>query len=317
MKGIAFLSLAIVSVVACSGLNSFDTELRYEDFDLDGQCLIVNSIQAPKGQQEIERMLYKDVNGNMVPAEFRFKDGKVTVVFPSGAFRTVGYTLDSKARTISFAAPITYGCEVVYDGELCTGEDIQTAKYEMMKTGRDGFIFSFFDPSADSYSEVSLENQQWGLSLMKGSSITPIYEIAGEYGTREQGNNFNTAGVPFWSIECVYSNAVFPWMDGVDLSCVHYGPEWRNPTEAEAQWLLDNCVLARVIIIAPFEPFGFLYGNSSLLYMPVPPLSGERVGFWLSNGKALVYNSTGDSPAEASIITPEPGAKYFLRPVRR
>lgn len=319
MKRIAVFFVATVMALACNVLNPSDMVLRTEDFDLEGQYWAVSGIQAPYGQQEIVRMHYKGPDGYLVPAEFQFSGGKVTVVFPSGAYRTIGYTLDTKARTISFDAPLSYGCEVTYNGEHYVGENIRIGKYEMMKIGRDGLIFSFFDPSADSYSDVSLENQQWGLSLvnLKRPSITPLYEIAGEYGTMQQGNNFNTSGAPFWSIQCIYTNAVFPWIDGEDLSSVHYGPEWRNPTEAEAKWLLDNCVLCGLATtIAPYDPFGFVFGNK-VLYMPIPPLSGEQVGFWLSNGKVLVYNFTNAGAPEANIITPEPDAKYFLRPVRR
>ncbi len=90
---------------ACSGLNPFGLDIRYEDFDLEGQIWAVSGFKGPYGQQEIGRMHYKDADENLLAAEFSFKDGKATVVFPSGAYRTVGYTLDTKARTISFDKP--------------------------------------------------------------------------------------------------------------------------------------------------------------------------------------------------------------------
>ena len=83
---------------ACSGLNPFGLDIRYEDFDLEGQIWAVSGFKGPYGQQEIGRMHYKDADENLIAAEFTFKDGKATVVFPSGA-----YLSHTAVRSISTA----------------------------------------------------------------------------------------------------------------------------------------------------------------------------------------------------------------------
>lgn len=331
MRRIAYL-LALVAMTACSGLGMpFGLNLKIEDFELEGHVYEVTGFKGPYGQQEIGRMHYKDAGGNIISAEFTFKDGKATLVFPGGAYRTVGYTLDTKARTISFDAPITYGCKVRYNGQTYEGEDIKSGKFEMMTAGASGvdgkdLMFSFFDPSAQTYSDLSLEDQQWGISMVsrEKASLTPVYEIAGEYGTMDSGRDAFDNGT-IWANSFVYGNALFQWFDAADLSTLHYGPLWRTPSEADAQWLLENCNLVRATNKKNGEKsMDFMHKTEdtyiSLLSLLIPPAIGEEYGFWLSNGKALVYkylDTMDDTKTEARIISPEAGAKYFLFPVKK
>lgn len=333
MKKLSAIILAAVLAAACSGLGMpFGLNLKMEDFELEGHVFEVTGFKGPYGQQEIGRMHYKDGSGNIISAEFTFKDGKATLVFPGGAYRTVGYTLDTKARTISFDAPITYGCEVRYNGQTYVGEDIKSGKYEMMTAGAAGvdgkdLMFSFFDPSAKTYSDLSLDNQQWGISMVsrEKASLTPVYEISGEYGTMDSGKNAFDNGT-IWAKSFVYGDALFPWYEAADLSTLHYGPLWCNPSEAQAQWLLDNCSLVRVTETTNGEQsMAFAHKTEhktefTYISLLLPPDLGEEYGFWLSNGKALVYkylDPKDDSKTEARIITPEAGAKYFLFPVKK
>lgn len=250
------------------------------------------------------------------------------MVFPSGAYRTVGYTLDTKARTISFDKPITYGCEVHFNGNTYVGEDIKLGKIEMMTVTANmpgmqvegkGLMFSFYDPSAASYSGLDLDKQQWGIAMvnMEKSSLTPLYEIEGEYGTMDSGRKPFDTGVA-WANHFVYDDALFPWVDGADLSTVHYGLQWCNPSEAQAQWLLDNCDL---VCVNNRTSMAFMHKTEHTFISLLPPSAlGEESGFWLSGGKALVYkylDPKDDSKTEARIITPEPGAKYHLFPVKK
>jgi len=330
MKKIGAIILVAVMTAACNPLSLLN--ISYEDFDLEGQFWAVSGMTAPYGQQEIGRMHYRDADDNLVPAEFLFSGGKVRVVFPSGAYRTVGYKLDAGARTISFDAPITYGCEVNYNGNKYIGQDIKLAKYEMMSVGvnipgqkfnGEGLMFSFFDTSAKDFLSVDLDKQQWAVNMvnMEKALLTPVYEISGEYGTKEIGvNSFKLDNPPtLWSTECVYEDAVFTWVAGADLSSIHWGPKWRNMSEADAQWLLDNCVCRRVWHDREAGTKGFYFISSDNLGLEFPCGEvGEELGVWLSNGKALVYKVTdprNDSSAEARIITPSADAKYFLRPV--
>lgn len=337
MKRLSAIILAVILAAACNPFSGFN--IKYEDFDLEGEYWAVSGFTGPYGQQEIGRMHYRDENDELIPAEFFFSDGKARVVFPSGAYRTVGYALDMKARTITFDAPITYGCEVNYDGQKYVGEDITLGKFDMMtvtlsvpgqKIEGKGLMFSFYDPSAKDFSSVDIQKQQWSISMvnMSVASLMPVYEIAGEYGTKNTGINTFQLDSPssLWSDECVYEDATFPWVDGADLSTVHWGPQWRNMSQADAQWLLDNCQYCRVWHNreAGTKGFYFIYVNPTTgrnygLEFPCGDVN-EELGVWLSNGKALVYkvtDSKNDTSAEARIITPEPGAKYFLRPVRK
>ena len=328
MNKITAVLISALMAAACSGLNPFGLDIRYEDFDLEGQIWAVSGFKGPYGQQEIGRMHYKDADDNLIAAEFSFKDGKATVVFPSGAYRTVGYTLDTKARTISFDKPITYGCEVRFNGNTYLGEDIKLGKFEMMTVSANmpgmqvegkGLMFSFYDPSAASYSGLDLDKQQWGIAMvnMEKSSLTPLYEIEGEYGTKDSGRKPFDNGI-VWANQFVYDNALFPWVDGVDLSTVHYGLKWCNPSESEAQWLLDNCDL---VCVNNRTSMAFMHKTEhTFISLLLPSALGEESGFWLSSGKALVYkylDPKDDTKTEARIITPEPGAKYHLFPVIR
>lgn len=336
MKKLSTIILAAILAAAC---NPVGLDIKYEDFDLEGEIWAVSGLTGPYGQQEIGRMHYRDENDQLIPAEFFFSGGKARVVFPSGAYRIVGYALDMKARTITFDAPITYGCEVNYNGQKYVGEDITVGKFDMMTVsikvpGQEfegkGLMFSIYDPSANNFSSVDIEKHQWSISMvnMSVASITPVYEIAGEYGTKNTGiNSFHLDDPPaLWSDECVYEDALFPWNDVADLSTVHWGPRWRNMSQADAQWLLDNCTCCRVWHNreAGTKGFYFVYYNPASernygLEFPCGD-ADEELGVWLSNGKALVYKVTdpnNDTSAEARIITPEPGAKYFLRPVRK
>ena len=319
--------LAAAIAAACSG-HPFGLDLKEEDFELEGHIYSVIGFKGPYGQQEIGRMHYKDADGNTISAEFIFENGKATVVFPGGAYRTVGYSLDTQARTISFDAPITYGCEVRFNGNTYVGEDIKFGKYEMMTAKFDGakekdLMFSFFDPSAETYSDLSLEDQQWGISMVseEAASLTPVYEIAGEYGTMDSGKKpFDNDVV--WAKSFVYDDALFPWVEGADLSTVHYGPLWCNPSDELAQWLLDNCTLVRVTETTTGEQsMAFMHKTEhTYISLLLPPDLGEESGFWLAGGKALVYkylDSVDDSKTEARIITPAPDARYFLFPVKK
>ena len=114
------------------------------------------------------------------------------------------------------------------------------------------------------------------------------------------------------------AHTLFPWVDGVDLSTVHYGLKWCNPSESEAQWLLDNCDL---VCVNNRTSMAFMHKTEhTFISLLLPSALGEESGFWLSGGKALVYkylDPKDDSKTEARIITPEPGAKYHLFPVIR
>ena len=324
------LSAIIITAIIAAACNPFGFNIKYEDFDLEGQFWAVSGMQAPYGQQEIGRMHYVNENDELIPAEFYFSGGKARVVFPTGAYRTVGYSMDTKARTITFDAPITYGCEVNYNGNKYVGEDIVKGKYDMMtmtvtapgmKVEGKGLLFSFYDPSASTFTAVDIEKQQWSISMvnMVELSLEPLYEISGEYGTKSQGSNLGAEDAAKWSSECVYNDALFPWVEGLDLCQIHWGPAWRTPTEAEAQWLLDNCTVLKAKQKGTDNYYMyFMYeATGRSISFPVGDIN-EEMGFWLSNGKALVYKATDphyDTATEARIITPEPGAKYFLRPI--
>lgn len=327
MKRFSAIILAAAFAVACGGGgNPFGLDLKIEDFELEGHVFSVTGFKGPRGQQEIGRMHYKDADGNLTAAEFTFKDGKATVVFPSGAYRTVGYSLDTEERTISFDAPVTYGCSVRFDGKTYAGQDIVFAKYDMMTAGTAAvkdLMFSFFDPSAPSYSDLSLEDQQWGIAMVsrEGASLTPVYEISGEYGTMDSGKKPFEEGTR-WAESFVYGDALFPWVEGADLSTVHYGPLWSNPSEDLARWLLENCNLVRVTETTTGEDsMAFMHKTEhTYISLLLPPALGKEYGFWLSGGKALVYkylDEVDDTRTEARIITPEPGSKYFLFPVKK
>ena len=324
----AVLSALLLTACNMSPLDFLTGNLE-ADFDETEELWAVSGITAPYGQQEIHRLHY-DGDDGLVPAEATFKDGKMTLVFPSGAYRTIGYTLDRKSKTVTFDEPLTYGCTVKYNGEQYVGQDIKRAKFDMMTLSMavpgtnfkgDGKFMSFYDPSAASFAAVDIDKQQWRIAMvnMTQHDIIPLYEIKGEYGTMDQGTDLGAEGAPKWARECVYENALFPYVEGVDLCKVHFGPQWCTPTEADAQWLLDNCNLLKALQKDSGKYYMYFVNKATdrSLGFPIGEVN-EEMGFWLSNGKALVYKATdphNDTSTEARIITPEIGAKYFLRPV--
>ncbi len=330
MKRTASFLLAAVIAASCINPLGMISGSTNADFDIEKELWAVSGFTAPYGQQEIQRMHYRG-DDELVPAEVTFKNGKMTLVFPSGAYRTIGYTLDRKAKTISFDAPVTYGCTVRTGGQEYVGSDVTFAKYEMMTLSMnlpgnsfngEGKFFSIYDPSASSYSDVDINRQQWRFNLvnMQKLSLEPLYEIKGEYGTMSQGVNLGVEGAPKWSSDCIYGDATFPWVPGIDLCTVHYGPQWRLPTEADAKWLLENCNLLRVHDKDyDQDRMYFVHSNNKSISFPCADVNQE-LGFWLSAGKALVYKATdprNDTSTEARIITPGQGTSLFLRPVKR
>ena len=331
MKKVLSIILAVAVLAACGDPLSMLTGSTNANFELGEELWAVSGFTAPYGQQEIHRLHYDSPDDGLVPAEVSFKGGKLTLVFPSGAYRTVGYTLDRQAKTITFDAPITYGCTVRTNGQEYVGKDITFAKYDMMTISMafpgtqfkgEGKFFSIYDPSASSFSDVDIEKQQWRIAMvnMTQHNIKPLYEIAGEHGTMDRGSNLGVDGASKWAGECVYENALFPYIDGVDLCTVHYGADWHTPTEAEAQWLLDNCDLRKTMIQSTgnYGMYFIAKETSRGLQFPIGEVN-EELGFWLSNGKAMVFKLTGPQSAsdtQAQIISPEKDAKYFLRAVR-
>jgi len=273
MKRLFLAILSVIAMTAC-GVVAGDS-----DFNFEGIRFKVAGMVSPKQYQEIHRLSYEDADGETTDAQLTFKDGIFKLVLPGGGFRTGKYSLDEENKTISFESPLIYGTKV-YDGE-----DIIYAKYQTcLLMGTSGI--AIFDPSLEDYDQASLEDETWRLIFTKADkeALPELYELGGEYGT--MGLGYDLSDELSVAFSFVYDDAEFAWTSDCDLATVHYGPEWRLPSAAEGQWILEN--KERYI-----------------------PWTDSAKGFWLADGSAVVL-----SDGVASIITPESGAKYCVFPVK-
>lgn len=112
----AALLLPVLLSAACS-ITSVPGGV-YTDFDVRDKVWAVSGFSAPKGYQEIIDLHYDSLPDNdtlgLVCAELLFTDDSLTIVYPSGAYRSMGYSLDGKSHTAVFDGVLVYGS---YDAE--------------------------------------------------------------------------------------------------------------------------------------------------------------------------------------------------------
>lgn len=338
MKKLTILLGSAFVLLSCNGVKmGLGLDLKDEDFELEGITFQQTGVKGPIAYQELNRFSYQDSDGERIVSELSFRDGKMTLVFPSGGYRTVGYTLDRNTHTIAFDAPVIYGSTIRHQGVTHVGENVTKAKYEMMTLsatmveGKD-LMLSLYDVAAADFSSVDMEKGQWSLSVMSVNkpSLPPVYPLVGEYGTTLNPHQLvEGEDKPYWSQECIADGHLFPWVKEVDLARIHYGPAWRYPTAAEVEELLElsECTGAVgsdgqktfhvVYLLSGEEVDGkMFYDTLSFPYAAVSDglCSG---GIWLADGRAFVYSyDYATREVKAEIVQPGPAATYFVRAVK-
>lgn len=328
MKKLVLLALSALLTSACniSPLDMFGLNLQKEDFEWEHVIFEQSGMKAPAGYQELGRMSYRVSEDESIHARITFEDGKVTIVFPSGGYRTVGYTVDKKNRTVTFDAPLIYATPVITHAKY----DMMTAASTAPEAGGAKLkMLSFYDPSADDFINVDIEKDQWSLSMasVSQSEVQAVYPIEGEYGTTETGHEL-VPGKGFWAQHCVGADKLFAWVEGVDLGRIYYGPAWRYPTREEAGALIDGSDFLHVLY-NDVELFAFglkasyegddMKGTYDSLILPFAEENDgvHAGGIWLSDGAALVYSyDSGTRQCSAQIQEAPSGAQYYVRPVR-
>ena len=291
----------------------------------------VCGMKAPRDYQELNRFSYdyepENDGSGYVGAEADFKDGKMTIVFPSGAYRVLNYTISEDRKSVTFDKPLHYGYDGAKDVTSCKiaedkmniGDIFALMGYRGIKT-EDSHFICFYEGS--SLNGVDMNKGEWRLNFVSGhliDEITPLHEIDCEYGTTiTPVKLFDDCAA--WSHDFVDTLAVFPKTMDYDLAKVYYGPAWRLPTRAEAQRLLDDCTMGKMNMKFNGETTSGVYfstqdENPKHLYMQSLPTAGE-CGFWLSDGSAFIFGYDDKNKAFASISDDTEGKSFRVLPVK-
>ena len=330
MKRIVLLLALAVVALSCETLMGGGSE-KVDPEILQREHWSVCGMKAPREYQELNRFSYDynpaDEEDGYVGAEADFKDGKMTIVFPSGAFRVLKYTLSSDGKSVTFDKPLHYGhygakditaCKVAED-KMNLGDIFALMGYRGIKT-EDSHFICFYEGS--SLSGVDMSKGEWRLNFVSGhlkDELVPLHEIDCEYGTTlTPVKLFDDCAA--WSHDFVDTLAVFPKTMDYDLAKVYYGPAWRLPTRAEAQRLLDDCTMGKMNMKFNGETTSGVYFTSKTdekrnVYFQSLPTAGE-CGFWLSDGSAFIFGYDSKNKAFASISDDTEGKSFRVLPVK-
>jgi len=309
MKKAIYLLLGILVAAGCMGL----IDLPFH-FPLEGKYWAVIGLVAPKEYQELGRLHYDykpdDEKEGLVPAELSFTEDEMTLVFPGGAYRKMGYKLDSVSQTISFDGVLLHGA--------FGAPDVTSCKY-YMEVLLGGEYVTFYD--AADREKANPDAGEWSLtfSSMISHNITPQLEIDCEYGTMFSGSRYGLEDGPLWNCEFADGDAPVPFYTGFDMATAYFGPAWRLPTRSEGEYVLSASVARRVkgeddgahsVGLLHEAEDGYWEG----LVLSAPEMD-VTYGFWLADGSAITYAWHEDG-AEAALLTETEGKEFFVLAVR-
>lgn len=282
MKKVFVLLMATAAMTACGIQYDLDA-----DFPLEGEYWAVTGLRAPKGYQELNRLHFDTLpdveDEGLLTSCLDFSGGKLTFTFPSGAYRTLHYTLDKNTKTISFDGVFIYGSY--------GSPDITSCKYKM-STLEDAKYVEFYD--AKDPANVKIDQGEWSLTC--GAMLEwlnePLVEIEGMYGTTYIGNNIDFEDGPRWGYP-VADGKAFSYNSKYDLGTIYWGPAWKLPSREDATFLKDNTTPVRVTNHAGEECIGFMNPDTRNALIFNAPEAGTRYGFWLEGGEAFVFSHDG------------------------
>lgn len=330
MKRVVFFFCVALVLSACDELLSGGSGSSVKSDILESEHWSVCGMKAPRDYQELNRFSYdyapeNDEDG-YVGAEADFKDGKMTIVFPSGAYRVLDYVLSDDRKSIVFDKVFHHGYDGAADVKACKvaedkmniGEIFSLLGYRGLKTDDSHFI-AFYQGS--SLNGVDMSKGEWRLNFVSGhlkDELVKLYEIDCEYGTAVNPIRIMEGG-PAWSHDFVDTLAVFPWREDIDLAKIYYGPGWRLPLREEAQELLDGCTHAKINMVSDGVTTTGVYFKSKAegksLYMESLPQSGE-CGFWLADGSAFIFGYDSKNQSFARISDDVAGRSFRILPVQ-
>ena len=304
-KKLIFLA-ALSLLGACTGQQA-DNDA---EFGIEGKIWMVTGFYAPKGYQEMHRLSFdtlpEDPYNGLIPGELTFDGSKLRIVFPSGAYRTVGYK--EEKGSISFDGSFIYGSYGSPDIVTCKVKKQILLGEEFMD------LYDAADPA-----KPDINKGEWCIMVrsMPESLTAPVMEIDCEYGTTIQGGEMGTEDGAIWATRLIAGGKAFAFDRTHDLATIYWGPEWRTPTRAQAQQLLDVCTPEYVLYNG--DPGMTLHNDTAKkdLILPVAEF-GTQYGIWLADGSALVYSVSEDKKASAAIDdSPAASQKYFVLPVKK
>lgn len=312
MKRIFILFLALALAACTQGNPHMDDS----EFSLTEHPWAISGMQSPKGQQELARTHFRD-GDDLLVTDMIFSGSTLKMVFPSGAWREVKYTMTGSEITFSES-----GDPLFYGSPSLGGQDIFRCKYryETLRNftfqgiNLDGMrTVTFYDPNLSSPDNVNTEKGEWRFNIveMKEPTNTALYKIEGSYGLNT--NTFTYfEGSPAWSSSFIHGEAFFPKETRVDLATIYGGPAWRLPTPEEAEAFLDAFTFHFAHLNN--NDRDCVYGENSegqqvIFYLPA---NASVTGFWLSGGKAVVISADKELRTASAVISSDTNNKQFL-----
>lgn len=330
MKKLIYIFFLFLLLAGCTddltSLYGGAKPIKVDDNQLQSSYWTVCGMVAPQDYQELNRFTYRPDDDKYLVSEVSFEGDKMRIIFPSGGYRDLTYTLSEDKLSISFDAPLIYGyhdapnvisCKVSSE-KINLGDVLSYLGFGKIKM-EDSHFLTFYE--ADNLSNVNMDKGEWRLNLIQGEPAqkrTPLHRLDCEYGTSVSPIKV-IEGEPAWAYYFAANGATFPKITGYDLATVHYGPGWRLPTRAEAEKLLSSSTSGKMNLIidgVTYHGVGLNFEESGkFLFLEVGDEPGES-GFWLSDGSAVVYSYDEHNHTEIGISDETDGKNFRVRPVR-
>ena len=314
-----FLCMSILTALtACDKSDNGSSQNNGSSSNIEG-VYSMTSLAQPKAFQEIGQF-YSNSSQTLGNILMKATDTGLTLFLPGGGYRTVQYTIDMKSRKIKFSAPILYvsdyfnengekdvtECSFVF--ETFTYKNMTDKSLQLYRTGA--------DPG-----HINSKNGEWSLSfksLDKYSLPESAIAVDGEYGTSFKPVDLGLASGAVWSAKCVDGNRLFTFNDKGDMASAWFGPKYQLPSRTHAEELVSKVHF--MALETTSGPIVSIVTNdlNKRIDLPYPGTVPGEIGFWLSDGSALVLtlNSKTDAELGAEIVE-NPEKQYMVLPVMK
>ena len=316
MKTVLKLMAAAATALTLAGCAIVMPSMDNTEFDLTQSYWSIAGLQSPAGLQELARTHYRINEDQMLVTDVLFDGENLKMVFPSGAYRVVKYTLQDGIAT--FDTPLFYGSESL------GGHDILRCKYRFESIKNFAFMgmsldgaraVTFYDPELPNPDNVNIENGEWRFDIveMKSTTNEALYQITGSYGLSSGTRALYDDG-PMCANVCIHGfEALFPRETNLDLATIYGGPDWRLPTREEAQAFLKAHTV-HYAVLENKEDRECIYlenirGAQRVFYLPT---DSAETGFWLAGGEAVVLTADRDKRTATARVEAAPAGKQFL-----
>lgn len=316
-KCLACLS-AVIAMVSCDNLfGNVDSETD-SDTEFYGTYLLTG-IRQPKAFQEMGQMVisWNAVEGKPV---LKVSEKNMTLYFPGGGYRTVEYTMDQENHILQFNKPLFFASDYFKtenDSDVIScSYRTETYKYKDLRDDNICLYSTGANPD-----NVNTANGEWSISFRcqgEQISLPEEMEINSEYGTELTPLDLNLKSGTIWSKVAVAGNRLFEFNSNIDMATAWFGTSYKTPSKENGEELIEQ---ASFMIINTTE--GTMVGittddMSRFIRMPYPETIPGKVGFWLSDGSALVVTVSDDKENTINVsIVEHPVGQYLVIPVKK